>query len=113
MTAQAAKSRKTDRHVVAVVFEVRPEHLATFRAAILENARTSLQVEPGCLVFDVCEHADSPVFFLYELYEDAAAFDEHLRSAHFNSFDALTAGWVIDKRVQRYERLLVASPLTS
>jgi quinol monooxygenase YgiN len=76
--AGASPKVVADRHVVTVVFRVRDEHVDEFRRAVLANAAASLSAEPGCLVFDVCENADRSQFFLYELYESAAAFDEHL-----------------------------------
>ena len=95
----------TDRHVVTVVFQVKPEHVSEFRRAIVENAAASLAEEPGCLVFDVCASPNGTEFFLYELYEDAAAFNEHLATAHFKAFDLACAAWVVSKRISRYERL--------
>jgi quinol monooxygenase YgiN len=95
---------------VTVVFEVAAESSGAFRRAVRDNAAASLASEPGCLVFDVCERANGTEFFLYELYEDAAAFAEHLKTAHFKAFDAACAPWVITKRVSHYERLTAATP---
>jgi quinol monooxygenase YgiN len=101
----AATGRATDKHVVTVVFQVRPEHSSAFRASVLHNAAASLASEPGCMVFDVCESPNGPEFFLYELYENTAAFEEHLTTAHFKAFDAACAAWSVSKRISRYERL--------
>jgi quinol monooxygenase YgiN len=95
---------------VTVVFEIRPESSRAFRRAVQDNAAKSLAGEPGCLVFDVCESPDGAEFLLYELYEDAAAFAEHLESEHFKAFDEACAAWVVSKRVSRYERLTAATP---
>jgi autoinducer 2-degrading protein len=35
--------------------------------------------------------------FLYEVYENRAAFDAHLTSAHFRSFDATFVGMIDSK----------------
>ena len=91
-------------YVVTVAFEIRPEAAAAFLPLMLENARASLAEEPGCLRFDVCreEAADDapPVrVFLYEIYRDRGAFDAHLASAHFQSFDAATRPMVASKQV--------------
>ena len=95
----------SDGYAVVVTFVVAPEHRGAFREAILENAAASLHLEPGCRVFDVCEGAEGAEIFLYEIYDDAAAFRAHLATEHFRRFDALTAPWVHDKRVQTYQRL--------
>ena len=91
--------------VVTVVFRPRPEHRVAFRAAILENAAASVKDEPGCSVFDVCESKDGHEIFLYEIYDDEAAFKAHLATAHFKSFDAKAGPWVAEKRVITYNRL--------
>ena len=91
--------------VVTVVFEPKPEHAQAFRAAMSDNARTSRESEPGCRQFDVCrDPADPALFYLYELYDDEAAIQAHLRSPHFLQMDAVTAGWVDSKRVRKLRR---------
>ncbi|MDQ6620734.1 MAG: antibiotic biosynthesis monooxygenase [Pseudomonadota bacterium] len=91
-------------HVVTVEFVVHPESIEPFMQAMLVNARASLEKEPGCTRFDVCVDPENPSHvFLYELYSDAAAFEAHLRTEHFKSFDALVAPWLQSKRVKRWE----------
>ena len=69
-------------YVVTVEFGA-PGHAAAFRSGVVTNARVSLDVEPGCRQFDVCNSPDDPAtIFLYEVYADRAAFDAHLASAH-------------------------------
>ena len=91
---------------IVVEFRIRPAFVEAFAIAIVANATASRDTEPGCRQFDVCrDPADPPLFFLYELYDDAAAFDAHMATAHFAAFDARTADWVEHKTVRRYERL--------
>ena len=91
--------------VVTVVFEPKPEHAQAFRAAMLDNARASRETEPGCRQFDVCVDPATGTLFLYELYDDRAAFDAHMRAAHFLAFDAKVRDWVARKDVKIYERI--------
>jgi quinol monooxygenase YgiN len=93
-------------YVVTVAFVVRPEHAERFRDAIVANARTSREVEPGCRQFDVCTAPDdAATIFLYETYADRAAFDAHVASAHFAAFDAAVRDWVVSKNVRTYLRV--------
>ena len=92
-------------YAVTVVFEPKPEHAIRFRAAMLANAKVSRESEPGCRQFDVCVEADTGRVFLYELYDDRAAFEAHLASAHFKAFDAQVRDWVAGKDVRIYERV--------
>jgi quinol monooxygenase YgiN len=89
-----------------VEFRIKPAFAEAFHMAIVDNARASRETEPGCRQFDVCrDPADAGLFFLYELYDDDAAVDAHIRSAHFKLMDAATAPWVEKKTVWRYRKV--------
>ena len=89
-----------------VEFRIQPEHVQHFAEAIADNARASRDSEAGCRQFDVCRDPDDPsLFFLYELYDDAAAIDAHLAAPHYLHFAQASAGWVEHKAVRRYERV--------
>ena len=91
-------------YVVTVEFAIKSEHAEGFRPAMLENARASLADEPGCRQFDVCFDTDDPgKCFLYEVYDDRAAFEAHLSMAHFQSFDAHVAPMLDAKVVKTFE----------
>jgi quinol monooxygenase YgiN len=90
---------------LVVEFRIHAMHVAAFAAAIADNARTSRGSEPGCRQFDICrDPADASLFFLYELYDDEAAIQAHLRSPHFLAMDRATADWVAAKTVRRLDR---------
>ena len=90
---------------LVVEFRIKPAHIAAFDVAIVENARASRETEPGCHQFDVCrDPADPSLFFLYELYDDEAAIQAHLRTPHYLQMDRATAAWVESKTVRRLTR---------
>ena len=89
--------------VVTVTFVVKPEHIEDFAPAMMENAQASLDLEPGCQRFDVCRDPKNPaITFLYEIYDDEAAFVAHKAMPHFKSFDALVMPWVASKEVRTW-----------
>ena len=91
---------------LVVEFLIKPEYIDAFHAAILDNASASRETEPGCRQFDVCrDPANAAIFFLYELYDDEAAIQAHLQSAHFLQMNAASAGWVERKTIWRYQRV--------
>ncbi|GAB5463250.1 putative quinol monooxygenase [Tritonibacter mobilis] len=96
-------------YVVTVTFTLHPGCLSEFLPLMVENARLSRAEEPGCRQFDVCtarvEGAVDEVF-LYEVYDDDAAFAAHLESAHFKTFDAAVAGLVAAKDVRLFGEVL-------
>jgi (4S)-4-hydroxy-5-phosphonooxypentane-2,3-dione isomerase len=93
-------------YVIVVDFKIKPERLAEFMPLMLENARASRETEPGCRVFDVCvDRKQETSVYLYEIYDDRAAFDAHLESAHFKSFDAAVAPMIAAKVVRTLQKL--------
>jgi (4S)-4-hydroxy-5-phosphonooxypentane-2,3-dione isomerase len=97
------------RLAVLVAFSVRPEACTAFERLVMDNAAASLANEPGCRQFDVLvpEKGAAGDFVLYEIYDDAAAFDAHLRSDHYRAFDQAAAPMALTKAVTR---LLFAEP---
>ena len=93
-------------YVIIVDFEIKPDRLTEFLPLMAENAAASMREEPGCQQFDVCRDPDAPHrIFLYEIYDDRAAFEAHLASAHFRRFDAATMEMVSAKTVRALDRL--------
>lgn len=87
---------------IAVTFRIKPECIDSFQKRVLQQARDSVQREPGCCQFDVhVAQSDPAVFFLYESYTDADAFAEHRTTAHFSDFDKQVTPWVESKEVVR------------
>jgi len=75
-----------------------------------ENARTSVREEPGCRQFDVLEPTkEKDRVVLYEIYDDRAAFELHLKSTHFASFNTASAPLVAEKLVTDYALVCAGS----
>lgn len=89
---------------VTVTFRIHLERMDAFLPLMIENARASRTLEPGCRQFDICR--DGSEIFLYEIYDDRRAFDAHLASAHYRAFDAAVAGMVAEKTVRFYEEVI-------
>jgi quinol monooxygenase YgiN len=71
---------------------VKPEHVETYKDAILANARETLK-EPGILRFDVFQDTEDPTHFsLLEVYRDEAAREAHLDTDHFKTFRDIVRG---------------------
>ena len=69
--------------IVHVFVHVKPECVAAFEAASLENARNSI-LEPGIARFDIIQQADDPArFVLVEVYRTVEATAQHKETAHY------------------------------
>ncbi len=75
--------------VIAVRFKAKLECIEDFKSAVLLQAHNSVMREEGCQVFDVSVPVDGDdEFFLYEVYDDEVAFEEHLKTEHYAEFDS-------------------------
>jgi quinol monooxygenase YgiN len=90
---------------ITVRFHVNPAHRDAFVERVQLQGKESLAREPACRQFDVCRNPQNPLeVFLYEIYDDAAAFAVHLQTPHFLAFDADTRAWIAQKVVEIWER---------
>jgi len=90
-------------YVIIVEFNLSENSFNESLEMILLNAKTSLDKETGCHVFDVnvSGEVDNRVL-LYEVYENEIAFELHLSSNHFIDFDRKILPNVISKSVAAY-----------
>ena len=80
--------------VLMVTLKIRPEHREAFIEAMLEDARGSVQNEPGCLRFDVLQDDQEPnTLHLYEVYRDQAALEAHRQAPHYIRWRNTVADW--------------------
>lgn len=86
--------------VVIVRFDIWSHSIAKFNELVLAQAANSLRLEEACHQFDVVQDGSVPsVFYLYEIYDDRAAFDAHLAASHFKQFDADAQPMIARKEV--------------
>jgi autoinducer 2-degrading protein len=69
--------------IVHVFAQVKPDCVAAFCEATIENGRHSIQ-EPGVVRFDFIQQRDDPTqFALVEVYRTEADTASHKRTAHY------------------------------
>ena len=77
--------------VVTAEFGIDPTQLDQFLPLMADNARTSTALEPGFYQFDITQNPrNSASILLYELHDDAAAFDAHKVIPRYPAFIADT-----------------------
>jgi len=84
--------------IIHVHVHVKPETVADFRRATLENARSSVQ-EPGVARFDVVQQQeDETRFVLIEVYRSVEAAAAHKETAHYAKWRDSVAGLMAESR---------------
>ncbi len=86
---------------VIVDLDVKPDRLDDFLPRMRMQAENSMTLEPQCHRFDVLNDPEEPGrFMLYEVYEDRAGFDAHLKTDHFHDFDAAVSEMLVSKSLR-------------
>ena len=84
--------------IVHVQVQVKPETIAAFKQATLQNARQSVQ-EPGIAAFDVVQQRDDPTrFVLVEAYRTEEAPARHKETAHYAAWRDAVAPMMANPR---------------
>jgi quinol monooxygenase YgiN len=84
--------------IVHVHVRVKPESVADFRQATIENARASVQ-EPGIARFDVIQQQDDETrFALIEAYRTPEAASAHKETAHYAKWRDAVASMMAEPR---------------
>jgi quinol monooxygenase YgiN len=84
--------------IVHVFVHVKPDQVAAFQAASLENARNSVQ-EPGVARFDVIQQQDDPTrFVLIEVYRTVEDSALHKETAHYVKWRDSVAAMMAEPR---------------
>lgn len=95
--------------IVHVQVHVKPECVAAFKAATIENARQSIR-EAGIARFDVVQQADDPQrFVLVEAYRTAEAPAAHKATAHYAAWrDAVESMMAEPRRSVKFSNVIPA-----
>ena len=83
--------------ILMVRIRVKPQHLEDYIREMIADAEGSVLHEPGCRRFDIIQDVDEPTKLgLCEVYNDAAAVEDHLSRPHFLKWRETSADWVAE-----------------
>lgn len=100
--------QRTEHFVVLAEFTVKPGKLEEFLTFARDDARGSVNNEPGCQRFEALtgeEHPDTVV--LVEVYDSRAAFEAHLQTPHYLKFAEGSEALTADKKVRFLARQVI------
>jgi len=84
--------------IIHVHAHVKPDCIAAFREATVENASQSVR-EPGIARFEVLQQEyDAMRFVLIEIYRDQSANDAHKKTAHYAKWRDTVAPMMAEPR---------------
>jgi len=81
---------------IFVTINVQEEHVEQFKSASLGDAEGSVRDEAECYRFDINQDEEVTTrFYLYEVYQDEAAFQHHLTTPHFVAWKDRVEPWFV------------------
>ena len=88
---------------------LKPECRDAFLAAVREEMRESLRVEPGVIALYMVADAEDPnKLTFFDMYTDDAAYDAHCATPHFKKYIETTKEMAVSKKVIRVTPLEMA-----
>ena len=78
-------------YIIVAAIQIKEGFKERYVNGIIENASSAVKDEPGCLRFDVIQDANK--IWVYEVYNDEAAFQAHTQAPHFIKFRDASADW--------------------
>ena len=74
---------------------------------VLEQLAGPSREEPGCRFYQPCQDTEDPrVFLIFEIYDDAAAFEAHGASEHFQEIAVGEAFALLESRERAFYETL-------
>lgn len=81
--------------------KVEPAKIENYQNALREEIDTSLRVEPGVLtLYAVADPNDPTSITILEIYADTAAYQNHLKTAHFEKYKNSTREMISNLELQ-------------
>lgn len=94
MIDEAMAQPSAPLYISAVDIDIVPGQIDNYLAALKENGAASVH-EPGCRAFNIAvSQKNTNHVFVFEVYDNAAAFDAHLQTDHFKKYAATTKDMV-------------------
>lgn len=88
--------------VLVVELEIHPEKYQTFVDIVSKHGENSLQIEEGCLRFEVLKPREPEnKVILVEMYSDDAALDSHWNSDHMAAYREKVSGMIVSRVANR------------
>src|SRR3954447_5937275 len=107
LSAIGVAQQAPSRYLRLAELQIDPAQADAFAAATREVGQASVRLEDGCIALYAVAEKDNPASVrVFEVYRDAAAYQAHLQTPHFQKFRSTTEPMV------KARRLLDAVPVS-
>jgi quinol monooxygenase YgiN len=111
LSVQHGYSESSQERVVRIAeLEIDPDQVAAYKAALKDEIETSIRVEPGVLtLYAVSVKGHPNQVRLFETYSNQAAYQSHLKTAHFRKYKVQTQNMVKSLTLIETDPILLGS----
>ena len=109
MGSSAVGQTAREPYVRVAEIEIDPAQMEAYITALKEQVETALRLETGVLaVYSVGDKEMPAHVTIFEIYADAAAYNEHLKTAHFKKYQTATKDIVKSLKLRETVPVLLA-----
>jgi len=99
-------AQKQPKMVRLAEIEIYPKYLEEYKVILQQESRASVQVEPGVIsIFPMYEKENPTQLRLLEIYADRQAYEQHLKTPHFQKYKTSTLKMVKSLKLVEMEAL--------
>lgn len=113
LVSSSAFAQKKDMMVRLAEIEIDPHYLEEYTTILKEESRASVEIEPGVIaIFPMAQRENPTQLRLLELYADRQAYEQHLKTPHFQKYKTSTLKMVKSLKLVEMDALdAVTMPL--
>ena len=105
-----ATAQEPDQMVRISEIEIDPAYLAEYKTILKEEAAASVKLEPGVIaIFPMYQKENPNQVRILEMYANQAAYQQHLKTPHFQKYKTTTLKMVKSLKLVDMEALDVAT----
>ena len=110
LASTSAFAQKKDKMVRLAEIEIDPKYLEEYKAILKEESRASVELEPGVIsIFPMYQKENPTQLRLLEIYADRQAYEQHLKTPHFQKYKTSTLKMVKSLKLVEMEALDAAA----
>lgn len=103
-------AQQQDRMVRLSEIEIDPAYLEEYKTILKEESAASVKLEPGVIAIFPMYRKDSPTSVrILEMYASKAAYEQHLKTSHFQKYKTTTLKMVKSLKLVDMESLDTAT----
>ncbi|MEZ0538730.1 putative quinol monooxygenase [Fibrella arboris] len=107
---QTALAQQQTMMVRIAEIEIDPAHLEAYKAMLAEEAAASVKVEAGVIaIFPMYQKGSPTSVRILEIYASRSAYEQHLKTPHFQKYKATTLNMVKSLKLVEMESVDAAT----